>query len=95
MQPDFDTNLKTFDLQTLTNLFDGEIYLPTEPLDPNVPIKYNGSMDKGILMLTTQKLDAADVDQLQKICSFLKIDYTQIAIANANEQTITKEKSKH
>ncbi len=94
MQPDFDTNLKTFDLQTLTNLFDGEIYLPTEPLDPNLPIQYNGSMDKSILMLTTQKFDAADVDQLQKICSFLKIDYTQVAIANANEQTITKEKIK-
>ena len=92
MQPDFDTNLKTFDLQTLTNLFDGQIYLPTEPVDANMPIQYKGSIDKGILMLTTQKIDAADLDQLQKICSFLKIDYTQVAIANANEQTITKEK---
>ncbi|MDZ4756575.1 MAG: hypothetical protein SGJ10_00365 [Bacteroidota bacterium] len=92
MQPDFDTNMKTTDLQTLTNLFDGEIYLPVEPLDPNMPLQYSGSMDKGILMLLPQKLDTADLDQLQKICTFLKLEMKEVAIANVNEQTITKEK---
>ncbi len=91
MQPDFDTNLKTFDLQTLTNLFDGEIYLPIEPLDPNMPIQYDGNMG-GVLMLTAQKLNPVELDQLQKICTFLKIEIKEVAIANANEQTITKEK---
>ncbi len=92
MQPDFDTNFKTFDLQTLINLFDGEIYLPTEPLDPNMPIQYKGVLDKGILMLISQKLETTDLDQLQKICSFLKIGLDEVAIANANEQTINAEK---
>lgn len=92
MQPEIDTNLKSFDLQTLTNLFDGEFYLPTEPLDPALPIQFQGKIEKGILMLIAQKLDAADTDQLQKICNFLKIEFKDVAVANVNEQTITKEK---
>lgn len=92
MQPEINTQLKTSDLQTLTDLFEGSIYLPTEKADAAAPLVFSGSIEKGIVMLVTHPLNADERDQLQKICSFLQLDISEVAMVNINEQTVTQEK---